>query len=228
MNKLTKYPEQYTADARYIRKSWNYEEVDRERWAVRTLARSARMLKVRNSINSDTEFGWWLKDNDINMNRDTVAAHLGMARNPELALEVLSKTDRRSIRYIWLEEMKPFLPKPKPQQPKDVSPLATPTIPIPLKSLPNPDNPTPRQDEPRPAPPPTQAEKNQVLLNTFKKRIAINLNNCDWELNKFMDWPTHKALSAEDQEDVLRTVADAIAYCERWQTRLRQHFKKEN
>jgi hypothetical protein len=79
-----------------------------EQWIEKTLTLALELKEARDECGGDDRaFGHWLVDNDCEITKDDRMALIAMAENVELSRDVLQGTERRSVRYIWLDEIKP-------------------------------------------------------------------------------------------------------------------------
>lgn len=79
-----------------------------EEWIEATLALASKLLEARNQHPSNKAFGVWLAQEELlDLSDDDRAALIGMAQHLSLSRSVLKETDRRSVRLIWLESIKP-------------------------------------------------------------------------------------------------------------------------
>jgi hypothetical protein len=99
-------------------------------WIQGTLELIRSLDDARKRLGSDQAFGTWLTDNGYGENRITRhdrAALLNMALDLNVTREVLEKTNRRSWRLIWEDEIQNRLPSTG-QPPDDKQPDEAPAI----------------------------------------------------------------------------------------------------
>lgn len=89
-------------------RSWKEKaEQTRIDWIDATMHIAELMVKAREHFPSDTLFGKWLVEQNINYNTHDRTALIHFGYEPEIARKVLEETDRRSYKWIWEVEVKP-------------------------------------------------------------------------------------------------------------------------
>jgi len=84
----------------------------REEWVRLTLELAVELAEARERFSSNIKFSIWLAENGLDgklLDNDR-AALINMARNFDFSRIVLQETERTSVQYIWLEEIRPRLP----------------------------------------------------------------------------------------------------------------------
>jgi hypothetical protein len=95
-----------------IQNALQQEAEGKKLWIEGTLELINILDSARKRLGSDQAFGKWLTDSGYGdlITRHDRSALLNMALHPNLTLEVLKQTHRRSWRHIWEEEVQPRLP----------------------------------------------------------------------------------------------------------------------
>jgi len=105
---LTPTAGQDTLPAERIRKALDRYQSAGVEWVAATLELATELWRARLQHASDNAFGDWLAENELDiLTKDERAALIGMGKNGSASKRVLETTSRRSIRHIWLEEIKP-------------------------------------------------------------------------------------------------------------------------
>lgn len=90
------------AIGRRIDEAW---ENERAGWVDRSLALMAALREARERFPSNKSFGAWLTENGHDhWRKNTRAALIGLAADPQRARDLLTTTDRRSYELIWKDE----------------------------------------------------------------------------------------------------------------------------
>jgi hypothetical protein len=85
------------------------QKAGRDEWRLGTMKLARALLRGRELCQGDDgAFGRWIKANNLEeIKADDREALLNIARHPEISEGVLAKTERTSVRLIWLKEIKP-------------------------------------------------------------------------------------------------------------------------
>lgn len=79
-------------------------------WGEAVMILAIEMKSARDECGeNDRAFGMWLAENDCSMNRDDSAAFVGIGTDLALSRRILQETKSRSVRLIWLNEIKPLI-----------------------------------------------------------------------------------------------------------------------
>jgi hypothetical protein len=80
-----------------------------ELWIDKTITLALELRAARDECGGDDPaFGLWLRENDLDdLNQNTRVALINMAEHVELSRHALELTNRRSLRYIWDQEIRP-------------------------------------------------------------------------------------------------------------------------
>lgn len=88
-------------------------------WIEGTLEVAAAMLEGRTNKPADIGFSQWLKENSLNFyNKDERAALIGFASNIPLAREILTRSESRSYKALWMQNKSRFRQTEKPSTDK--------------------------------------------------------------------------------------------------------------
>jgi hypothetical protein len=125
---LTPTSGQEDLPAARIRKALDRYQSAGVEWVAATLELATELWRARLQYASDNAFSDWLAENELNiLTKDERAALIGMGKNGTASKRVLETTSRRSIRHIWLEEIKPSLEAVSPRG--ETKPVRKPEIP---------------------------------------------------------------------------------------------------
>lgn len=100
-----------------IVQAWNKLDKNQTEWPVLVMSFARELLKGRDMFTNagkhdDRRFHDWLtaladQHPEFELSHQDRAAYINLAEHEEVAIEVLGKTDRRSVRLIWEEEVQP-------------------------------------------------------------------------------------------------------------------------
>lgn len=97
-----------------LKNAWDALQTNQEDWPKLVMKVAKELKAARDTFTSagkgdDTAFGKWLHENEIVMSHQDRAAFIKLGTWPTEAASVLKSTDRRSIRLIWEQELKPLV-----------------------------------------------------------------------------------------------------------------------
>jgi hypothetical protein len=102
---------------RRIDAAWKRAQEGSSEWIEGSLELAQALGEGRGTFTADQAFGTWLKDNGHDhVNEHDRAALIGMASDLVLARDVLTKTDRRSYKHIWMDVKDRFVHVDKPRR----------------------------------------------------------------------------------------------------------------
>jgi hypothetical protein len=100
-------------EPRYVRVRRAFDEwyEASDHWSEKTIALAIELVAVRTECGeNDTAFGVWLVEHNCDdLGRQARAALINMGRHIDLTRETFRTAKRRSVEYIWEEEIKPQL-----------------------------------------------------------------------------------------------------------------------
>jgi hypothetical protein len=110
MSNVIDMPTPMSALVERIKAAYECAKNDRKEWIEGTVKLAATLDESRTRFSSDTAFGVWLVQNELDwLGKDDRAALLGMANDLDLTRTVLEETKSASLRVIWREEVEPRL-----------------------------------------------------------------------------------------------------------------------
>jgi hypothetical protein len=78
-------------------------------WIDTVLEMATTLREARDQFKDHNEFSAWIDKNDLRFHNDKDrAALINMGRNLEVSRTVLQKTKRKSLQFIWIEDIKPM------------------------------------------------------------------------------------------------------------------------
>ena len=87
-----------------IIKKLGESEMHRKGWAEAMTTVCIHMAEARQQFKENAEFGKWLDESGIKLSHQDRAAAIKMGGDPKHLMEVLGKTERRSLRHIYANE----------------------------------------------------------------------------------------------------------------------------
>jgi len=134
---------------------------DKAAWVRRILRRAELFAEARSRFKANAAFSDWIREAKLDrVNADDRAALLHIAENPEVARQVLEKTESRSTQLVWRNEIQPRVHL------RNVTKTAEPDADVVrLYARPRPFTPSGEAQGPRPEPP---------------RRMDSDLRHRDW------------------------------------------------